>query len=81
MMPLQSDRYAPSSSAQQTLQQELLKQKLSSFHLNALLQGDKCVIYEDVNIKIGCIRSLTFEQKPTQNSVLCQFKIFLRNHN
>ena len=41
---------------QQNFQQQLLIQKLQSFHINSLLQGDKCVVYEDVNIKIGCIR-------------------------
>jgi hypothetical protein len=56
---------------------ELLKQKLQSFHFNALIQGDKCVVYEDLNIKVGCIRTVTAEK----GAIVAQFKIFVRNHN
>jgi hypothetical protein len=35
------------------------------------------VIYEDVNVKIGCIRKVT----PSQSGFQCAFKIFMRNHN
>ena len=28
------------------------------FHMNSLLQGQKSVVYEDVNVKIGLIRNI-----------------------
>lgn len=62
---------------QSQMQQEVFRAKLLNFHINALIQGEKCIIYEDVNVKVGCVRNLV-----TKNRVLCaKFKIFVRNHN
>jgi hypothetical protein len=62
---------------QVNMQQQMLLAKLQSFHINSLLQGDKCVVYEDVNIKIGCVRQILYANGRI-NSLI---KLFLRNHN
>jgi hypothetical protein len=61
------------------MQKELLKRKLKTFYLNSLVQGDKCVIYEDLNLKVGCIRQISLN--PQADTLLCSFKIFLRNQS
>jgi len=45
-----------------------------------LIQGEKCVIYEDVNAKIGLVRKYNPPQGPN-GEIKCQFKVFFRNHN
>ena len=62
---------------QNQMQQEVFRAKLLNFHINALIQGEKSIIYEDVNVKVGSVRKLV-----TKAKVLgVKFKIFVRNHN
>ena len=47
------------------------------------MQGQKCVIYEDVHVKIGLIRNIIMPKinpmDPNSNDIKTLFKIFLRN--
>ena len=61
----------------QGLQQDLMKQKLHIYHINSLLQGDKSVVYEDVNLKIGCVRQI--QKQP--GLIQVGLKLFIRNQN
>ena len=64
-----------------------VRQKLHTFLLNSIAQGDRSVIYEDNNVKVGLIRAVSELEVPgsargppgLNRRFVVRFKVFVRN--
>lgn len=64
-----------------------MRLKLQTFLLNSIAQGERSVIYEDNNVKIGLIRAISEVEAPgsargppgLNRRFVVRFKVFIRN--